>query len=100
MSTQPDDAAGVEKLLMFDCWVSSGKLNDGFSHGDTQPPVVTVFSSSSKKLSVTTGSTVSQSPPSSRSGKKFVAELIEARQTLKFVVMLPALIQRAAHFRP
>src|SRR6478672_10771124 len=57
MLIQPATAPeGRGKVATAVRWVSSGKLNEGWLHGEGHTPEVTVFSSSSKKVRETTGS--------------------------------------------
>src|SRR5687767_13473455 len=100
MLTQPAANDGIDpaKDEMFRRCVSSSKLNEGCVHGEGQTPEVTVFSSSSKKVRVTTGRVSSQSPPGLPS--RSVNDPEEARQMLKFDVTPEVLNQRAAYLRP
>ena len=110
MLTQPQQPAGCGNPEIEVRCVSSGKLNvGGVGQGDTWQPVVTVFSSSSKKTRNMVGSVAVhwKTPPeigrikASRPAAKRAAEPEEARHTLKFEVTLGGESKyRAAYFRP
>src|SRR6266508_4640789 len=99
MLTQPQHPLGCGKPAIETRCVSSGKLNVGaVGQGETWQPVVTVFSSSSKNVRNTFGSTAVHWKTPEESGRrksprpveKLAASPEEARHTLKFEVTLGA----------